>query len=92
MYGYQAIVDTINNEKATGYNSFGGESIFNNPDSVKSRNEYVQTMLDDLRRGDWNGYNASQIFGSKVQPALSPTPRSRIWASRSCRLSRPVRR
>ena len=70
MYGYQAIVDTINNEKATGYNSFGGESIFNNPDSVKSRNEYVQTMLDDLRRGDWNGYNASAIFGDKVKPAL----------------------
>jgi hypothetical protein len=70
MYGYQAIVDTINNEKATGYNSFGGESIFNNPNSEKSRMEYVQGMLDEVRRGDWNGYNASDIFGSKVQPAL----------------------
>ena len=70
MYGYQAIVETINSEKASGYNSFGGESIFNNPDSLKSRNEYVQQMLDDLRKGDWNGYNASDVFGSKVEPAL----------------------
>lgn len=69
MYGFQAIVQTIDSEKASGYNSFGGESIFNNPDSLKSRNEYVQQMLDDVRRGDWNGYNASDIFGSKVQPA-----------------------
>lgn len=71
MYGQQAVVDTINNEKATGYNSFGGTSIFNNPNSQKSRTEYVQNLLNSLSNGgDFNGYNASDIFGSKVQPAL----------------------
>ncbi len=71
MYGSQAVQQTIEDEKASGYNSFGGESIFNNPNSQKSRMEYVQNILDRLREGKgWGDYSASDIFGSKVKPAL----------------------
>lgn len=71
MYGSQATQKQIESEQNSGYNIFGGKSLFDNENSARSRTRYVQEILNNLTKGKgWQGFSAADIFGSKVQPAL----------------------